>query len=98
MAPDSNLIIWNRSLPCSVLTQTFPQQFNLVKCELYTTFLPRALWDNALKETRQIASHKIHTLQLLILIKFIILFRNDKEIMRFLLDSANGINMIQRKW
>ena len=58
-----------RSLPCSALTQTLPETFNLVKCELYTTFLPRALRDNALKETRQIASHKIHTLQLLILIK-----------------------------
>ena len=51
------------------LTQTLPETFNLVKCELYTTFLPRAVRDNALKETRQIASHKIHTLQLLILIK-----------------------------
>ena len=43
----------------------------LVKCKLYTTFLPRALRDNALEETRQIVSHTIHTLQLLICDKII---------------------------
>ena len=72
-------MIRNRSLPCSVLTQTLPYKFNLVKRELYITFLPRALRDNALKETKQIASHKIHTLRTASNFDKIILFRNDKS-------------------
>ena len=98
-------MIRNRSLPCSFLTKTLTQNFTLEKCKLYTTFLPRALWDNALKETRQIASHKVHTLQLLILIKLFLItsqWQRNHEIFAKLCQrtsnnslQSDGINLIQ---
>ena len=44
-----------------------------------TAFLTRALRDDALKETRQIASHKVHTLQVLILINYFMSHRQGNH-------------------